>query len=183
MFKRVLTLLSFIGFYTFSSLNAVFAITVDDVIKKHNLDMNNEKDRCDLVYIIEQNYPEIFHNENIVENYYGPIGNYNKDMFTERYREVALPLNGSIISVTKDIDTNRIVANINFVGSNLIIKLKNGRMISNIYRGYIVPFDYIRLDKDYKTANKLAVLQSSPPRGNIRYFHVEKCFVTIFNNN
>ncbi len=174
----------------FASSNVSFAkiddevdgITVDKIIKKHNIDINNEKDRCNLFRVIEQNYPEIFHNKNVVEHYFGPIGNYKKDMFVEDYREVALPLRDSIISVEKDIDSNRIVANMNFVGSNFIIKLKNGSMISNIYRGYIVPFDYIRLDKDYKTENKLAVLQSIPPRGNIRHFRVEKCFVTTFNN-
>jgi hypothetical protein len=158
-----------------------FATTVEDVIKEHKLDMNREEDRCSLLYIIEQHHPDVFSNKDVVESYYGPIGNYSNDMFVERYRDVALPLNNSIISVTKDVDTNYLVANINFVGSNLIVKLNDGSMISNIYRGYIVPFEYIRLDKDYKLANKLAVLQSSPPKGNIKYFKVEKCIVKIVN--
>lgn len=148
-----------------------YAITIEDVIKSEKLDLEKDEHRCDLTFLIENNYADIF-NTNQIEYYNVIIGDYSK-------------YNDSGITFRVILDKNKTTKVAKFFDSDrfFIIKLKNGEMIGN-KDGYFVPFDKIEiLNNSYKMRDNFVVQQNSPPQDKIKYFYVKKCKLEIINNN
>lgn len=147
----------------------VFALTVEDVIKKHNLDINKESDRCSMSFLIEHNYNDILHSKQ-VEFYSSIEGDYNAKINPDEIT----------FRVYKDFD-GKLVAGYGDIDRFYIIKLQNGTLIGN-NNGYFVPFDYFEFfSKKYKTQSKIVIKQKNSPEKGIRHFHVEKCIIKIVN--
>ena len=158
-------LLTFLCLFLYQSSS--HAAAIEDVIADRKLNINIEKDRCDLAWIIFHDHIDIF-NSNQVEHYDVVVGND----FNHKTNDI-------FWSVNKE--GNKKIATFYDTDSFYILKLKNGRMISD-KNGYFVPFEEFKIGfKNYQTKGDLVILQKDPPKDKIKYFSVQNCEVKILN--
>jgi hypothetical protein len=109
----------------FYCVNMAFALTADDIIKKHKLDMNKEEDRCEIVHqIFQQCYPTECNDIKIIEK-----SVYEKNEPIDSYIFIRDVVNNDMIGFLSSVGNGLGLSNQELVDNKVyFLKYKNNQL-------------------------------------------------------